>query len=424
VSREPEPEARKVAIVAVHGVGNQAAGTTATAMADLLANLDEPGQGPLYSTFTGRDLRLPVRRLGVPAHVPKGRTFAERAETLRQKSDRAPIDVEFTRSLLVDYHVSGPEDTYETVALGGTRRAGGDSPAIDVDVYEMYWADLSRLTQSAFAVFADTYQLLFHLGSLGVHAVSAAQASEPEVGSSRLWSAWARAQRVSADAIALGAALANLVLAGLAVLLVGSAAIPHQPLVAVLFGALLVALLAGRLAYRYQWTRPLWLLAAIATAGLAIWSLLRSGSVSLPSDDLAGRLLITELWLVTAVGLGLIVRLYNRYRPGAGVVGAILGLTVSLRLLPLIWTAVGPMGAVLDAGALACVALAGSWLLFFVSGWAAFLLGRWVVVSTWLAARRSKSPALTERLDRVRRTDWTARLTAALRKPTGASRAA
>jgi hypothetical protein len=417
VSRESDrPGAPNVAIVAVHGVGNQAAGTTATAIADLLANLETPGGrgGPLYTPFVGRELRVPVRRLEVPAHVPTGKSFAERAETLRVKPDRAPIDVEFTRSLLVDYQIAGPEDTYETVLLGGTRQGGADTPSINVDVYEMYWADLSRLTQSAFSVLADTYQLLFHLGSLGVHTISAAQASEPAVGSSALWSWWARAQRVSADAIALGAALANLLLVGLAILLVGSALIPRQSLVAVLLGGLIVVVVAGRLAYLYRWTRALWLLALTATALLAVWSVVHWGAILLPPDDIGGRLLITELWLLTSVAFALVVRLYSRYRPGAGMVGAIFGLTVSLRLLPLTWSQVGPMGAVLDAGALGCVALGGSWILFFLTGWAAFLLGRWVVVSTWLAHRRTPSPALAERLDRVGRSDWTARLTAAI----------
>lgn len=402
------PGRRKVAVLVVHGVGNQTAGSTSTAVADLLANLEDPADDrmPLYTSFQGHDLRLPVRRLGVASHVPSRISFAKRARTLRHDRNRAPIDVEFTRSLLVDYQVSGPEDTYETVVLSATRRAGPDTPPIDVDVHEMYWADLSRLTQSAFSVLSETYQLLFHLGSLGVHAVSAAEASSPEVGNPAVWSWWAAAQRLSADAISLGAGLANLVLAGLALVLVGSALIPDQPLLSVLLGGLLVTVCAAATAYKYPWARWPWRVVFAGVVVWAGWSLARTGIIPLPGEAVGERTLTTELWLLAAIAFAGVVRLYNQLRPGATVVGLVFGLVASARLLLLTWTAVGPMGAALDAGALACLMLAVSWIVFFASTWVAFLTGRWIV---WTAARAS-----AELVDRVRRTDWTARITAAI----------
>src|SRR5262249_41127501 len=161
--------------------------------------------------FARYEVRVPVRKVEVPPHVERHQDFAERAHAMRR--DAAPdapppaVDIEFTSTLLAQYDIEGPDETYETAILAGQ---GAGTPADpDVDIYEMYWADLSRLTQSVFRIFAEIYQLLFHLGSLGVHAITAAQATETKIGTPDQWLGWARTQRLAADALSVVAVILN-----------------------------------------------------------------------------------------------------------------------------------------------------------------------------------------------------------------------
>jgi hypothetical protein len=52
-------------------------------------------------------------------------------------------------------------------------------PALKADVYEMYWADLSRLPGSVTRIVAELFTLLFHLSRLGIDALSLADALAP-----------------------------------------------------------------------------------------------------------------------------------------------------------------------------------------------------------------------------------------------------
>ena len=72
-------------------------------------------------------------------------------------------------------------------------------------------------------VFAEIYQLLFHLASLGVHAIRAAHVKESDTASTRVWEGWGRAERRAANALALGMMLANLLLGALMTILWTSA---------------------------------------------------------------------------------------------------------------------------------------------------------------------------------------------------------
>jgi hypothetical protein len=50
----------RVAVIAVHGVADQAPGETNRAVAHLLANVDEPGVGPAYAAGSVTPLQIPV----------------------------------------------------------------------------------------------------------------------------------------------------------------------------------------------------------------------------------------------------------------------------------------------------------------------------------------------------------------------------
>jgi len=72
---------------------------------------------------------------------------------------------------LGEYRGSALCSKYESVRLEGSRSGPGGQPAIAVDIYEMYWADLAKRNNSAVRFFMSFYQLLIHLSSLGRTAI-------------------------------------------------------------------------------------------------------------------------------------------------------------------------------------------------------------------------------------------------------------
>src|SRR5206468_13048955 len=104
-------------------------------------------------------------------------------------SDRYHSGLEFMRSLLAGYEKTGKR-SYLTNRLEGRRRqptnANPQVRACEVDVYEMYWADLSRLGTDPLRVFGSIYHLLLHLSELGMLAL---RGGSREFGTSKRWSA-------------------------------------------------------------------------------------------------------------------------------------------------------------------------------------------------------------------------------------------
>ncbi|HEX3106677.1 MAG TPA: hypothetical protein VHQ22_19730 [Terriglobales bacterium] len=101
-------------------------------------------------------------------------------ETTRKVTKECPrpqfdLHTEFMKGQLRCYGGDDPEDTYETIRIEGERASEKESePQHDVHIYELYWADLSRLKAGIFSIFTELYQLLFHLSSLGTHTVNSA----------------------------------------------------------------------------------------------------------------------------------------------------------------------------------------------------------------------------------------------------------
>ena len=412
-------ESKRVAVIAVHGVADQQPGATGTAIADLLENLDTR-EGRAYGPFVERRIAIPVRRVDVPREPNASGTFEDRAPKLRHRdqtcmtvavSDAAPaealdVGLEFMSSLLADYVVKGPEETYDTFVFEGTRTAGPN--AVGVDVYEMYWADLSRLTRNAFRVFTETFQLLAHLGNLGVHVVNAALASERDIRGP--WRTWAWAQKNASDCLSIYVLLLNLVLLSLGIVLLPNA-LPTAALApAAWIGA---GLLAGgvstyalfRAATRrlLVWSSPL----LVAAAGVLFGATTARGGPGWAVIH-ARQVLTTEAFVVSTALIGVLVFLYDRRRPGAIDAAKLYFAPFSVFLLWSVWSS-GPteddmITAVFRDIEAAYVGLVVSWTAFIVLSWVAFLAGS----SVKSAARQTASG------DRVARALWTARLTLAV----------
>jgi hypothetical protein len=177
-------QAARVAVIAVHGVGKHEPGSSAQAMAGLLLGLNayaDPPQSSPYCGFdaTKIDVPLPGPKVFFAPQSPPVSWFEERrgffADKFRLRSwnkGPAPADLndEFTLTQIGDYEGDPLCGRYESVRLQGSRtRANGQT--VDVDIYEMYWADLAKRNNSFIRFFMSLYQLLIHLSSLGRTAV-------------------------------------------------------------------------------------------------------------------------------------------------------------------------------------------------------------------------------------------------------------
>ena len=205
----------RVAVIAVHGVADQQPGDTARAVVDLLVS--SAPEGTCYTSASSDDLSLRVPPLPPQAgSVPD----AERHSQATPSSEDRTVGKSFRQSLRSDFHRQGwaedtapaaPDtavaqaelgvpavdkdrgialsnyllakhlrngatpETYDTARIRLERhavgpdqlRAGVDSRTADVDVYEMYWADLSRLSGSMPRIVSELFTLVFRLSKLG-----------------------------------------------------------------------------------------------------------------------------------------------------------------------------------------------------------------------------------------------------------------
>lgn len=172
----------RIAVIAVHGVADQAAGQTARELAVLLQNAT-PGA---CSAFEAVDLLVPLQPEAT-ATTPATTTasFAEQQAGLRrtaaavQLEETAPLpyDIAYSQSFLDGVELSAADRTYHSVRLRGRRNAARGQQQLDI--FELYWADLSRLGTSLLRIAGEFYQLLFHLAYLARIVVAHARNYRP-----------------------------------------------------------------------------------------------------------------------------------------------------------------------------------------------------------------------------------------------------
>jgi hypothetical protein len=198
-----------IALVAVPGAGDHEPGAAARAVGDLLLRL-RGKHGSRYSSFVERTVRIPtgptrVNPRSAPNVAPDLRRsiFAEQhpfvrtqlqygGAAARDREEDSP-DHQFMRAQLAEYRSRG--EPYDAVRLEGERLTEpGDGGSAEVQarlhVYEMRWADLSRLGTGAFRFLAELYQLVLHGAHLGRTALDHARLEHP---SSALWRAYGAA---------------------------------------------------------------------------------------------------------------------------------------------------------------------------------------------------------------------------------------
>jgi hypothetical protein len=212
----------RVAVIAVHGVADQKPGDTAQALCVLLQR-NLPGQ----PVFSEAPLLIPVQALGLRSAGPAPGLLRQIAQLphsgfARDRFDGAPaapdeaFDLDFSAQMVGQHALSRGESTYNTQKMSATIAATQDGRPVQIDLFEMYWADLSRLGAGAWRILSEFYQIIFHLGSLGRHMVDLARARSP---GSWLWRILSQTIAISEWALVGPIAMGNLGLLLIALLL-------------------------------------------------------------------------------------------------------------------------------------------------------------------------------------------------------------
>jgi len=167
---------RKIAVIAVHGVGDQKSGVLSGQIASQLQT-ENPSE---YRFFERHQLTIAVDSsdLKIPPSVSSPpSTWIESivngaASRLRQKRKKTALDNDllFTDALLEGG--ANYQSTYETTCLSSS--FARDDVSTSVHIHELFWADLSHGgVTNGFAVLSQLMQLFLHMASLGRTALAA-----------------------------------------------------------------------------------------------------------------------------------------------------------------------------------------------------------------------------------------------------------
>jgi hypothetical protein len=424
----PAPGVRRVAVVAIHGVGDHQPREMAEAVSKLLA---KAGNGDAYCAFAESTITLNVSpakverraaKLSARAHNrrawgPLDRLYQSGApveEAARMKPDS--VDHLFMETQLSGYRGEGPEDTYEVLRLESRRKADAKSNDVekDVDVYDMFWSDLSGVNNSAGRIFGELYQLLFHLGTIGVNNISAA-AMFFNGPARRIWDRYQKTQKTAAALLAGPIPILNLNMLAFALPLL-AALLLHgmsEAKEALILSAVLVAALTGLCGYALYARNPgaaaFRLPVIVFAAVVGVLVAVRAYQARLPVewwDGLAVLLALAACFWAYWKILGA----WERRRPGTKKAFWWIAAGTAI-IFPVTFLGAAPWNshhyfavtAALRAIEISFYLLLFAWLVFWIAAVCAIVLG--------ILAGRAAGP--TEK-ERARRTAWTARLTLGL----------
>ena len=202
MSTGADPSKPPTAVIVVHGVADQARGETAAAVAAQLAHarsgsvrrgelpIDVPQLLPAsgYARWEAKGVAGVVKSL----RQSRGSDFLEPdlGGDPRRRTRAAPLPNSARGTAPNDGPTADEGVRYTDYLLAKARAvpSKGPNPAVyeapcfevqagdgtRLDVFEMHWADLSRLSSSAPRVITELFTLLFHLSKLGADAVGLA----------------------------------------------------------------------------------------------------------------------------------------------------------------------------------------------------------------------------------------------------------
>ena len=482
MSEEKAAACPKIAVIAVHGVADQAPYETARSVANLLLKRNVDAKKLSYDSFNETPIQIPNH----PVHIndfsrhEKSDERVSKSDTSRwqrlknyftgklderspyilelHQKERAveqstpgreprlaeetgsekpgegrkpdPPDYGFMHGQLRSYKGEGPGATYDSLRLAGARLDSDGKRQQDVHIYEVYWADLSRLGSTFTQIFSELYQLLFHLASLGRQTIDFARLESGNQ-KSLVWAWLSHLQSWAVRMLTLPIPILNLCM--LAVVLV---VIPIR-LDEKLQGPISLLLMAVALAYLYgRWSFRrgrnlhyiLWALNAVIWTALITFVAYVSASYFLGEEDYLAKIHAFTQWLglpymkllclewcaVSAYCLWSLMRKYARRRPGADLVGLLIGAPIFAGLVVLIFLAANTWqsitGAALKMLEVIHLSLYASWFIFLVLQISAALVG---LLAIYYAEKRKTKKKESAR-NRAARATYTARFSLAL----------
>lgn len=313
----------KIAVIAVHGVADQQPRETANTVANLLLHMGPDDAPPRYSNFKTHELRIPHRpvRLVQPAPALSG----DESENCQHQ---------FLRGQLEQYREPDPAATYDTIRNEGVRHGNAPGAEREVHIYEMYWADLSRLGNSFLTFFVELYQLLFHLCTVGAKTARFAKEQHEDIFA---WRAFSKCIQYASHCIRLPIPIANLFVLAL-VALAASAEIPADTIVVrkLIIGVFCIGLalyVARRLRKLVEAVLWPYVLPTVAIIAGGLWL----GIEPILTANGSLHLLHLEVWIVLLVLLWAILKRYNKRHPHAKLWGIVIGTIATLLLAYSLW---------------------------------------------------------------------------------------
>jgi hypothetical protein len=289
------PAAQRVAVISVHGVADQQPGQTVQELTALLQ-----AQLPQQPAFTAQEIMISVDSLGnsvqqhnvKPARLPHSEFAQSRFDLPAQDQD---FDIEFSAHMLRDHEITNQDATYRT------HKWHANTHDTAIDVYEMYWADLSRLGAGGWRILSAMYQLIFHLSSLGRHTMDLARAASTP---SKLLSWLSRTCAANEFALIRLIAMGNLALLAtwLCIAIVSFASSQAWTLTAGLLVVYNIVLFY--MAWQWRPTRP-WLSHAGVAAALLCMALAGTILLAWSTQQLSGPGVGAALLAVMPLALGL-----------------------------------------------------------------------------------------------------------------------
>lgn len=417
---------KRIAVVAVHGVGIHEPHHSASAISRLLLRIPR-AFGGRYTSFSESPIGIPTsmvseaqsesvvaaRRSRKLTRKTKRELYDERPERAAESSDehrddptQPDPDVRFMRDQLRDYESDPSAAVYETVRIEGRHIApdnadGTESSESDarIHLYEMYWSDISRVGRSFLSIFGTFYQVVIHLPYVGL--ITLEESRKASGGESRLWDSWLQTYRWAMRCMTLVAPTLNILMLAVGIgALTQRIPVKVQPWVALAIPALMVFIGATYLVYHRRTGRwvidvafPMMAAVAAFVIGLYVRGPLQSSMV-----------LLIEWWLIACAPLWMIFRAFNRNRPFALPLAATLWIAVGVLLLVMMASR-GQHTTSVVVGTLEVLNI-GLLLTWFVFALATF----WVTVLGWIVPRAGN----VNRKDPTLRAAYTARFALAL----------
>ena len=331
---------KKIAIVAVDGISDQQHGDSVHAIANVLRYNDEKSQ---YSAWTEKSISIPVEPITTSKSESKGFwqkfwQIDERGKIIRNALNlKENIDLDqqshkFTCDFLND---SPPrkKSGYDTICIKGQMEKEGQMETEEVHLYEMYWADLSRLGNGFLQFFSEFYQILFHLSSLGRQSIDMAALEHHD---NKLWRSYSCLYGWAVRIFTLPIPILSLFLLVAAFLsLPGLIPQDSMPIVVTVISTLLSATIMGVILWKgivqseFHLLKKPFINLSIIIVITAIVTVIVHGLLN--NNNIPYYKILAIAWLVILSFLiAILINQYSLRRPGASPVATILGVPLFL----------------------------------------------------------------------------------------------